>query len=344
MKNYTEMDINKIYLVMGLKCNFNCKYCYEKGMVFNEMVLNNEVIDYIKRLHDLKPFVQENPIKILFWGGEPLLYLDTIKEIVAQLKGYNFTFSTVSNGFLFTDEIVEYFNENNIGVAISNDGVNTKKTRNIDVLATFKANVVKKLNQLAIDSVVSGYNYNYLETIDYVSTKLDKEVPVAFEWLHCTENTPKDLYNIDYDKYSVYVSNYFDRYINRFIKGSQDSITLNIIQELHRATKYNQELVPKCGQMRTSLNIDLQGNIMACHPSTVLGDIHSDYDTLIKKYDKEVNQAFSYCDCSQCEYLMECKAGCPLEVPCEGKLAMCEAKKIYYRTVKNKLGAEVKVI
>ena len=136
LKIYTEMDIQNVYIIMGLNCNFNCKYCYEKSIkdIYSTDHACNELISYLKRLVKIKPFVEEKPINILFWGGEPLLYLNIIKDIVEKLKGLPFKYSTVTNGILFTKEIVDYFNKNNIAVFISNDGVQTEFTRGINVL------------------------------------------------------------------------------------------------------------------------------------------------------------------------------------------------------------------
>lgn len=332
MKLYTEMDISRIYIVMGLKCNFNCKYCYEKHMKHNDYEVSDKVINYLKRLVELKPFASKKPIHILFWGGEPLLYINVIKKFIDELQGLPFTYGTVSNGFLFTPEIVDYFNNHNIGVAISNDGVNTKLTRNIDILQiSQKVDIIKNINNLAIDSVISAYNYNYLQTIDYVYEKINREVPIAFEWLHCDKNTPKELYTIDYDKYELYLDDYFNR-INQCVENNITSQFVNdILGEVSSLYYTSNVLEPRCGQMRNTLNLDLQGNIMACHPSTILGSVDSEYSDMVKKYDKEINQAFSFCDCGNCEYLMICKAGCPLELPCDGKLAICKAKRIYFK-------------
>lgn len=340
MKIYTEMDIKRIYLVMGIRCNFNCKYCYERNMAYSDFKLSNDTLEYLKRIAEMKPFIKDNPIRILFWGGEPLLYFDVIKECVEKLSGYGFEFSTVSNGILFTDEIVDYFNYNHIGVAISHDGINTVKTRNIDVLNSEKVNILKRINDLSIDSVISAYNYDYLGTIDYVYNKLEREIPIAFEWLHCDSNTPKDLYNFDYDLYKYNVYNYLGVVSDKLASGVLDSISAPMAREFLNIANPTKELSPRCGQMKTSLNIDLQGNIMACHPSTIIGNTKSDYQDMVDKYNREINQAFSFADCGFCEYVKECKAGCPLEIPCDGKLAVCKAKKIYFKAVKDFLNKE----
>lgn len=338
MKIYTEMNINRIYLFMGLSCNMNCKYCYEKFLKHSQQEISDKLIQYLKYLPTIKPFAKDNPIKLLFWGGEPLLYLDIIKRVVSELGDLPYKFATVSNGTLFTESVVDYFNQHKIGVSISNDGVNTNLTRKINILDNDKqVNIIKRLDDFAIDSVVSAYNYDYVRTCNYIYSKFQKEVSIAFEWLHCDKNTPRDLYSINYTNYEKCIENYLqiiEKDIRSNYYSSRVDEMLPDINAVLKADRQPVNLSPRCGQMRGSFNLDLQGNVMACHPAGILGDINSDYRDMLELYDKRYNQAFSFADCGTCEYLRVCRGGCPLELPCEGKIAICKAKKIYYRKIK----------
>ena len=44
--------------------------------------------------------------KIEFWGGEPLLYIDTIYKICEKFKGKVGYFQIITNGLLLTKEII----------------------------------------------------------------------------------------------------------------------------------------------------------------------------------------------------------------------------------------------
>lgn len=337
MRIYTEMDINRVYIVMGIRCNFNCKYCYEKKMHQEDCSVSPKLINYLTRLTEIRPFTsKDNPVHIIFWGGEPLLYLNVIKEIIGSLKGLPFAFGTVSNGLLFTQGIVDFFNENNISVAISNDGANTKFTRGIDVLAIPKiTGIMKNINDLSIDSVFSAYNCDYNRTYDYVYEKLGREVPIMFEWLHCDKSTPKQLYSFDYEAYQESLARYFDSIRTDLLNQNISHKVMAVLKDAEAIAEPSEVLAPRCKQMRGSLNLDLQGNIMACHPGKVLGDTSSRYAEMLETYDREINQAFSFADCANCKWVMACKAGCPLELPCEGKLAVCRAKRMYYDGLSN---------
>ena len=99
-------------LVLNLDCNLACSYCYEDNFRGNfymsadtaDLFVDSVTRDRIESGHD---------VKLSFYGGEPLLSIDLIKDISARLgsaahkKGTRFSFSLVSNGTLLTRKLVE---------------------------------------------------------------------------------------------------------------------------------------------------------------------------------------------------------------------------------------------
>jgi uncharacterized protein len=69
---------------------------------------------------------KEKTTAITFYGGEPLLKFDLLKEVVelTKRKGvfHEYRFSLTTNGTLLTDEVVEYFVKNDIAILVSLDG------------------------------------------------------------------------------------------------------------------------------------------------------------------------------------------------------------------------------
>ncbi|HIE27578.1 TPA: 4Fe-4S cluster-binding domain-containing protein, partial [Candidatus Poribacteria bacterium] len=66
--------------------------------------------------------------RIVFFGGEPLMNFDLVKHVVAysrenaRKQGKRVKFNMTTNGTLLSDEIINYLNEESIGVLISIDG------------------------------------------------------------------------------------------------------------------------------------------------------------------------------------------------------------------------------
>ncbi len=68
-------------------------------------------------------------VDVTFFGGEPLLEMKNIKEIIpyarkaAEAKGKSIGFSATTNGVAFTKETAEYWKDNDLGILLSCDGI-----------------------------------------------------------------------------------------------------------------------------------------------------------------------------------------------------------------------------
>lgn len=87
-----------------------------------EYALAKEVLDFFIPAMDENYFLN-------FYGGEPLLFFDLIKKIVSFLESENekcgkkAKFSITTNGSLITEEVIQFFNENEFLVVLSFDGL-----------------------------------------------------------------------------------------------------------------------------------------------------------------------------------------------------------------------------
>lgn len=91
------------------RCNARCFYCYEKGMKQEDMTTETvcKTIEFIK-----KKTVDETAINVNWFGGEPLLRFDIMKEISQNLIKYcnenkkGYCASIITNGSLFNNKII----------------------------------------------------------------------------------------------------------------------------------------------------------------------------------------------------------------------------------------------
>jgi len=101
-----------ITAVVNLDCNFACRYCYESGQKGAHYMRADTATALTafaqKRLQEGK-----NAILVDFYGGEPLLSLDLIKDIsrelhhIAKEKDASYRFTLVTNGSLFKRPVAE---------------------------------------------------------------------------------------------------------------------------------------------------------------------------------------------------------------------------------------------
>lgn len=113
-----------LVLVPTLGCNFDCPYCFEEGKKPSRMSdeVINQLIDFILKHKEAKN------LGITWYGGEPLLCFDIIRKIMDMIRsklsipihGH----SIVTNGYYFTQEVIDFFKDNPLDmIQITLDGL-----------------------------------------------------------------------------------------------------------------------------------------------------------------------------------------------------------------------------
>ncbi|MCD8217144.1 MAG: thioether cross-link-forming SCIFF peptide maturase [Clostridiales bacterium] len=121
--------VKALCLHIAHDCNLACRYCFaEEGEYHGRRALMD--LETGKRALD---FLIENSghrrnLEVDFFGGEPLMNWDVVKELVAygreqeKIHDKNFHFTLTTNGVLLNDEIMEFANREMSNVVLSIDG------------------------------------------------------------------------------------------------------------------------------------------------------------------------------------------------------------------------------
>lgn len=120
-----EGTISKIVLNMSNKCNLKCKYCYADGGKYaskKDELMSVEIFESI-----IEEILGEGVSRIgivSFFGGEPLINYPLIKRGITlfneKLEIGNY--EIVTNGWYLDEEMLKFFKEHNVKLAISIDG------------------------------------------------------------------------------------------------------------------------------------------------------------------------------------------------------------------------------
>lgn len=125
-KRFESFSSRTLSLVIAptLACNFACPYCYEANLPIS--IMNEEVEDDIIRF--IKSYEKVcDKIEICWEGGEPLIGFDTIKSLYEKIETETplkiKEHIIVTNGYLLTPEICNFFKEKKLDLAqITIDG------------------------------------------------------------------------------------------------------------------------------------------------------------------------------------------------------------------------------
>jgi len=129
LEDYISNKVLMITLQVTQQCNLRCEYCAYSGGYENRGHTNQRMtfemakkgIDFlIDHSSDLKN------IFVGFYGGEPLLEFNLIKNIIEYVNenavGKTVVFTITTNATLINREIIDLFNKNNVSMLISVDG------------------------------------------------------------------------------------------------------------------------------------------------------------------------------------------------------------------------------
>ena len=119
-----------VMLITTANCNIACSYCYvKKESEYNYMSLETAK-KAIKAAYEgyqkSDGFKADKPFLVAFFGGEPLLDKQFIRDVVAFAKshiGKNVAFDVSTNGILLDDDFLAFLVDEKFNIGISLDGI-----------------------------------------------------------------------------------------------------------------------------------------------------------------------------------------------------------------------------
>ncbi|MFV0498140.1 MAG: thioether cross-link-forming SCIFF peptide maturase [Candidatus Fimivivens sp.] len=169
-------------------CNMRCEYCfastgdYQGGRMLMSAEVGKKAIDYL-----LYHSQGRRNLELDFFGGEPLMNFDVVKEIVAYARSkeaqYNkvFRFTITTNGLLLTDDKIEFINREMSNIVLSLDGrpsVNDRVRKGVNGSSCYEAIVPKFQKMVAkrgdkpyyVRGTFTKYNLDFVEDVLYLNT------------------------------------------------------------------------------------------------------------------------------------------------------------------------------
>jgi uncharacterized protein len=132
-----DAPVKALCLHVSHDCNLRCKYCFASTGDFGtgRKIMPPEValraIDWV-----VEKSGKRHNIEVDFFGGEPMMALDTVKATVDYARAHeqewnkHFRFTMTTNGVLLDDENTKYFNDTMDNCVLSLDGRREVNDRN----------------------------------------------------------------------------------------------------------------------------------------------------------------------------------------------------------------------
>ncbi len=323
-------NTKRIFIMLGSLCNLSCTYCMQGKLKLDNLPkeINPAIYPFIAE----KAGLAKEKLTITFYGGEPLLYLDKIKEIVNTLSAMqcNVTYSIVTNGKLINDEVAEYLNAHDFQIGVSYDGKASVISRGYDVSTN---TCLLKLKHLGLTGVFTGsYKLSDMLT-DYQA--LDDKYFAANGW-HIDVNidtlVPTNKLELDFQNIAIDVATMLATSDDDWPYVYQKYF-LGVFEQLKKR-KFSGNL-SSCGNGKEVLNIDLQGNLYPCHNvrNSIGNIVNLDFAKYLTCLVNDSNNLKCYDVCKKCFVRDVCRGGCKL-IPKERRAnGYCELKKALYTPI-----------
>ncbi|EGR8988701.1 hypothetical protein BST55_14870 [Vibrio vulnificus] len=272
-------------------CNLRCEYCYANSGTYGFEKTNVNISHVKKAIDYIVKTVKKNEsdfVKLVFFGGEPLLAFEQIKEIVSYTKeshpDIKFRYGTVTNGTLLTPDTVRYLSENNFGYSISIDG-NKESHDKYRVTSDGKGSfdtIIRNINNLDIVELIRANNdANIRMTISDENYKVDECIKLLLKI------TPvrKFTFGIDSD-ISKSALNKFLKHLDLMCENYAQDIKNNNYYDVTNITAYMLTLISRrrtrahCNAGAGYFTLANDGKIHLCHRFTgknelAIADINS---------------------------------------------------------------------
>lgn len=310
-------------------CNLRCKYCFAStgdfgtGRKLMPLETAKAAIDFL-----LEHSEGRENLELDFFGGEPLMNFDVVKETVAYARskekefGKKFRFTITTNGMLLTDDKIDFINEEMSNVVLSIDGrkeVNDKMRVRVDgsgcydkIMDGYRRLVEKRGDkEYYVRGTYTKYNLDFSEDVFHLYEEGFDQIsvePVMEEESIEYAITEKELDRI-YQEY--------DRLVDRLTQLKRDGGFLNFFHfmiDLDQGPCVIKRL-RGCGSGNEYVSITPDGDIFPCHQ--FVG--HDEYKmgnleegTFNEEIKKEFAGAHIYSKsaCRQCWAKFYCSGGC----------------------------------
>ncbi|AWI06821.1 thioether cross-link-forming SCIFF peptide maturase [Clostridium drakei] len=329
--NKAPSYIKALCLNVAHDCNLRCKYCfadegdYKGCRELMSAEIAKKAIDFV-----IKKSGPRKNIEVDWFGGEPLMALNVIKEVMEYTKeqekihNKNIRFTMTTNATLLNDEIMEYLDKNMGNIILSIDGrkeVNDKVRVRVDGTGSYDSILpkIKKMVQMRDKSkqyyargTFTRWNTDFFEDVKFMADQGFDEIsiePVVLPNDHPLSLREEDLPTIfeQYDKL------YFEM-IKRHKEGKDFRFYHFNIDLQGGPCVYKR--ISGCGAGHEYVAITPEGDIYPCHQfigneDFKLGNLSSDEELNTDIVDKFKNaHIYTKPECKKCWARFYCSGGC----------------------------------
>ena len=329
LKAKTAGVVKALCLHVAHTCNLNCSYCFaSQGKYHGERAVMSFEVG--KRALD---FLVENSgtrrnLEVDFFGGEPLLNFDVVKQLVAYARGIekdakkNFRFTLTTNGMLIDDDVIDFANREMHNVVLSLDGRKEIHDRfRVDYAGRGSWDTIVPKFQKLVEAR-GGKNYYMRGTFTHANPDFLRDIEtmldlgfteLSMEPVVCAADDPSALTQDDLPVVLRQYEELADLMIRRRKAGKPFTFYHYMIDLTAGPCIYKR--ISGCGSGTEYMAVTPWGDLYPCHQfvgdeAFRLGDIwHGVTNTAVQSEFAACN-VYARPDCRDCWAKLYCSGGC----------------------------------
>lgn len=312
----------QIDLLLNYTCNFKCIYCYSAAGRSNketDFCSVKAVIDYLF----LSGVKQTAPYIINFsGGGEPLMSFPLMKRTIEYIESvsagtdYKYNIGLVTNGSLITPEIIDFFTEHNVDMAVSFEILEDLQNEERSSYNKVAANIDMMLQRKFPFGIRTTFTLKSVtrmeEMIDAVATRFQGLKKVVYDVVLAPSlfKSPKDL------------EDYYNAFIEGFYRSKErakqygitlESIAVELLSIARDRTCHGKIVLTPQGSISSCARVS--SPVETQYQSYTFGNTRQgnlDFDEERFKEIMNSSNIYSKTECHHCFARWNCGGGCRL--------------------------------
>ena len=341
--------VKALCLHIAHACNLSCRYCFAgEGEYHGDRSLmsfetGKKALDFL-----VKNSGSRRNLEVDFFGGEPLMNFDVVKQLVAYGRSLeepydkHFRFTLTTNGVLLDDEIIEFANREMDNIVLSIDGrksvhdhMRPKKNGEGSydlILDKFKKVAESRgQNKYYVRGTFTHYNLDFVEDVLHLEDEGFKQIsvePVVAD--------PSEPYAIREEDIPEICEGY-DRLAKEMIRREKEGKGFNFFHFMIDLTggPCVYKRLSGCGSGTEYLAVTPWGDLYPCHQFVgnekfLLGNVEDGIVNTEIRDDFKLCNVYAKEECRDCFAKFYCSGGCaanaynmhgdinqPYEIGCE---------------------------
>lgn len=327
--NERETVIKAMCLHIAHDCNLKCEYCfaeegeYKGARSMMSAEVGKKALDFL-----VSNSGKRRNLEVDFFGGEPLMNFDAVKEIVEygreleKKSNKNIRFTMTTNGTLMTEEVEQYLVDNMYNIVLSIDGrkeVNDRVRYNFNGSGTYDKivdkykSVAEKRNQqnYFVRGTFTRYNLDFANDVMHFADLGFKQISV--EPVVTDEERP---YSIREQDLPIIFDEY-ERLAKLMIESRNNGKEFNFFHFMLDLTG-GPCLIKRavgCSAGSEYVAVTPEGDLYPCHQFVgideyLLGDVVNGITNDIKTTEFKACNIFAKDECKDCWNKYFCSGGC----------------------------------